>query len=235
MVEKRQQKTASKLQTLQSRQTISSFQASQTASGSGSSTGTSQTTSQGSQSLTASSTPTISANAPPGSLIVTQPPQFSTSYYKIVQGDTITFAWKFTNLIVTPTHLTISAVCEDGNTYPVGPTNGIIPGSATSVLWDAYAYQTSNPQLPLAQANYTLEIWGDQGPSAQPAPGYLASNNAVHFALYTAGSYTPLSSGQTCPGCSGAISQHVAHPAFVGLIVTLFVMFLSGTFVIRRG
>lgn len=147
------------------------------------------------QSLTAAPMPAIPQNAPPGSIFVTQPPQQSTSFYKIAQNEPITFAWDFSDLIVTPIHLTVSAACENGKTYPVGPTNGIIPGTATSVVWDTYAYQTSHPQLPLAQAKYTLKIWGDQGPNGQRAPGLLTPNSAVQFALYTPQGYTPIASG----------------------------------------
>ncbi|KAG6379617.1 hypothetical protein JVT61DRAFT_10130 [Boletus reticuloceps] len=174
MVEKRQNNSGSQsqLQTqsaLQSGQTVTQSLASQT----------------GSQSLTAAPMPTIPSNAPPGLISVTQPSQQSTPFYKIAPSEPITFAWELSNIIVTPTHLTVSAACEHGNTYPVGPTDGIIPGTATSVVWDTYAYQTSHPQLPLAQAEYTLEIWGDQGPDAQSEPGFLTPNSAVHFSLYT--------------------------------------------------
>jgi len=159
----------------------------------------SQTVSQaasqtGSQSLTSTPTPTIPQNAPAGLISVTKPPQQSASY-KIAPGEPITFGWNFSNIIATPTHLTLSAVCENGNTYPVGPTDGIIPGTATSVVWDTYAYQTWHPQLPLAQAKYTLKIWGDQGPNAQRTPGFLTPNSAVQFALYTPQGYTPIASG----------------------------------------
>ena len=163
--------------------------------GQASQTGSQATSQTGSQSVTASPMPTIPQNAPVGLISVTQPPQQSTSYYEIAQNEPITFAWNFSYIIATPTHLTLSAVCENGNTYPVGPTNGIIAGTATSVVWDTYAYQTSNPQLPLAQAKYNLKIWGDQGPNAQPAPGFLTPNSAVQFALYTPQGYTPIASG----------------------------------------
>ncbi|KAF8551413.1 hypothetical protein OG21DRAFT_1478163 [Imleria badia] len=215
MVERRQNNGQGSL-ALQSGQTVTQPQASQT----------------GLQSLTAAPMPTIPQNAPAGLISVTQPPQHSTSYYKIAPNEP--FAWNFSYIIVTPTHLTVSAVCENGNTYPVGPTDGIISGTATSVVWDTYAYQTSHPQLPLAQAKYTLKIWADQGPNAQRAPGFLTPNSAVHFALYVPQAYTPITSGWSCPGCSSAISQYVSQPALVGLMTTLLVMFFSGTFVMRR-
>ncbi|KAG2144112.1 uncharacterized protein EDB93DRAFT_544536 [Suillus bovinus] len=192
----------------------------------------------GSQSQTASGTASsflsIPQSAPAGLLTITQPPQQSTSYFKIAQNQFITFGWNFSYIIATPTHLTVSAVCENGNTYPVGPTNGIIPGTATSVVWDPYTYQTNNPNLPLAQAKYTLEIWGDGGPDAVREPGVLTPNSALQFALYTPQAYTPINSGWSCAGCSSAVSQHITHPTFIALIATLMVMFISGSALLRR-
>lgn len=101
-----------------------------------------------------------------------------------------------TSVLVTPTHLTVSAVCDNGNTYPVGPSDGIIDGTATEVVWDLYAYQTNNPGKPLAQATYTLNIWDDRGPGAPRRGGYLQQNSALQFALYTPQAYTGLADGE---------------------------------------
>ena len=170
-----------------------------TVSATGSSSGTASATgsSSGTASATATSSKvTIPANAAPGQIVFTQPPLQSTSYYKIASGEYITFGWNFTQLYVTPTSLTLSAVCENGNTYPIGPTDGIIPGNAQSVVWYPYGYQTANPTVPLAQASYTLHIWGNGGPSAAATAGYLDDNSDLKFALYTPQPYTPLASGK---------------------------------------
>lgn len=177
---------------------------------------------------------TLPANAAPGQIVFTLPPLQSTSYYKIASGEYITFGWNFTGLYVTPTSLTVSAACENGNTYPIGPSNGVIPGNAQSVVWYPYGYQTANPALPLAQATYTLQIWGDQGPSAAPTAGYLEANSDMQFALYTPQPYTPLASGWQCTGCGGALTQFSAHPASVALLTTLLIVFLSGFTTLRR-
>lgn len=134
----------------------------------------------------------IPQTAPAGGLTITQPPQTVTSFFKIAPSQLITFGWNMTSVRATPTHLTVSAICDNGNTYPVGPTNGIIPGTATQVVWDVYAYQQANPNNPLAQATYTLSIWDDRGPTASIRPGYLQQNSALQFALYTPEAYTPL-------------------------------------------
>jgi len=182
-----------------------------------------------------SSSINIPATAAAGGLTITRPPQTATSYYKIAPSNSITFGWNFTSLLVTPTSLTVSAVCENGNTYPVGPTDGIIPGTATQVVWDLWAYNQANPATPLAPTSYTLEIWGDRGRDAVATGGQLSSNMNLKFALYSPASYTPLSSW-TCAGCNvnGALSDYVAHPAFVSLVVTFLVMILSGYSLIRQ-
>ncbi|KAJ3520424.1 hypothetical protein NM688_g9162 [Phlebia brevispora] len=177
----------------------------------------------------------IPQSAPAGSLSITQPPQTATSYFKIAPGNVITFGWNFTDVLSTNSHLTLSAICDNGNTYPVGPTDGIIPGTATSVTWDLYSYQQANPNAPLAQQTYTLHIWGDRGPGAAMQPGLLSENDQLTFALYSPAAYTPLASW-TCSGCnvSGSWASYVAHPAFVSLVVTIVVMILSGYSVLRQ-
>jgi hypothetical protein len=137
----------------------------------------------------------IPQTVPAGLLTITQPPQSTVAFFKIAPSQPITFAWNFSYVLSTPAFLTVSAICENGNTFPVGPTNGIIPGTSTSVVWDAYAWQTNNPNSPLAQATYTLEIFDNRGPGAARAPGLLSPNNALQFALYTPQPYTPIASG----------------------------------------
>jgi hypothetical protein len=148
------------------------------------------------QQQSTSSTLSIPQTAPAGLITITQPPQTAVSFYKIAPGNPITFGWNFSYVLSTPAHLTVSAVCDNGNTYPVGPTNGIIPGTATSVVWDPYAYDQENPNTPLAQASYTLHIWDDRGPNSPRAPGLLQPNSALIFALYSPQPYTPLNSGE---------------------------------------
>ena len=127
--------------------------------------------------------------------LITQPAQTAqASFYKIAPGQSITFGWNFTSLYVTPTSLTISAICENGNTYPVGPTDGVIPGSATQVVWDVWSYQLAHPTLPLVQQSYTLVIADEQGTNAPLAPGLFAPNTGLRFAMYSPASYTPLES-----------------------------------------
>ena len=145
---------------------------------------------------TPSPTVSIPQTAAAGLLSFTQPPQTGpASFYKIASGQPITFGWSFSGILATPTHLTVSAICDNGNTYPVGPTNGIIPGTATQVVWDVFSYQQANPSIPLAQTSYTLSIWDDRGPGAPRQGGFLSPNSGMRFALYTPQPYTPLASG----------------------------------------
>jgi len=189
---------------------------------------------QSSQASSTSSFLVIPQTAPEGGLTITQPPQTATSFYKIAPSVTITFGWNFTNVLASPTSLTVSAVADNGNTYPVGPTDGIIPGNALSVEWDIGSYQGANPTKPLAPANYILTIWDDRGPTARLSPGRLAQNNALHFALYTGEPYTALSSGWECAVCQNGAMGVMVHPTFLGIVVTFLVMLLSGFHLIMR-
>ncbi|KAF8991751.1 hypothetical protein BDQ17DRAFT_1370375 [Cyathus striatus] len=186
----------------------------------------------GSPASSSSSALLIPQTAPAGGLTITQPQQTVTSFYKIAPSQLITFGWNFTYVLATPTHLTVSAVCDNGNTYPVGPTDGVIDGTATQVVWDVYSYQQNNP-TPLAQASYTLHIWDDRGPGATRRPGFLEQNSALHFALYTPASYTAIASGWSCSACSSA-SSIVSQPAFISLFISLLVIFLSGFHLFRH-
>lgn len=138
----------------------------------------------------------IASSLPAGQLTFTQPPQTAAaSYYKIAANNPITFGWNFTYLIQTPTSLTVSAFCaSNGNTYPVGPTDGVINGGATQVVWDAYAYEQRQGAIPLAQAEYTLFVHDERGPNIVAQPGLLSPNSGMKFSLYRPREYVPLES-----------------------------------------
>ena len=138
----------------------------------------------------------IPQTAPAGSLTVTAPPQTSVAFFKIASDAPITFAWSFTDVLSTPASLTVSAVCDNGMTFPVGPqTNGAIPGTATSVVWDAYSFEQAHPQSPLPQSTYRLEISDERGMGVGIKPGLLTPYNALRFALYSPQPATALSTG----------------------------------------
>ncbi|CAK5279225.1 unnamed protein product [Mycena citricolor] len=177
-------------------------------------------------SVPASSSLSIAQSAAAGLATITQPPQTATSFFKLAQNEMITFGWNYSYVLVTPTFLTISAVGDNGNTYPVGPDpSGRVPGTQLSVVWDVYSYQQAHPNTPLAQGTYNLRMWDDRGPTAVRAPGYLTPNTALSFAIYTPNPYTPLASGWTCPGCNGALSN---RPATAAVFLTFLVMLVSG-------
>ena len=138
----------------------------------------------------------IANSLPAGMLSFTQPPQTAAaSYYKIAANNPITFGWNFTYLVQTPTRLTVSAFCSsNGNTYPVGPTDGVIEGAATQVVWDAYAYEQQQGAVPLAQAEYTLFINDERGPNSGLHAGLLTPNSGMKFSLYRPREYVPLES-----------------------------------------
>ncbi|KAJ7577454.1 hypothetical protein C8J56DRAFT_367262 [Mycena floridula] len=184
-----------------------------------------------STSASTASTTTIAQDAPAGALLFTQPPATATSYYKIAQNQQITFGWTTTNVLVAPTSLTVSAVCANKNTYPVG----IVPATQTNVVWDVYAYQTSGPGLenPLVQGTCTLQIWDERGPDATRQPGFLALNTGLTFAMYTPQGYTPLADGWTCSSCNSATGI-AFHPAAYSAVVVTLVMFLSGFRLLTR-
>ncbi|KAJ6571606.1 hypothetical protein B0H19DRAFT_936356 [Mycena capillaripes] len=184
-----------------------------------------------SPSPTVTNAPSIAQTLPPGGATITQPPQTATSFFKIAENQMITFGWNLTSVLAMPTSLTISAVCNNGNTYAVGPDpDGHVPGTATEVVWDVFSYNQAHPGTKLAQASYTLHMWDDRGPTATQRAGYMSPNTALSFALYTPQAYTPIASGWTCTGCNAALTN---RPAVAGLLLTFLLMFFSGMRILR--
>jgi len=59
--------------------------------------------------------------------------------YKI--GETLTFAWNYTDVVVTPTAINVVAFCQAVNQdFTI---TGNVSAQETKVLWDTGAYQSS--------------------------------------------------------------------------------------------
>lgn len=174
----------------------------------------------------------IPPSAPAAEYVFTKPPATVTSFYKIAEGELITFGWNFTYLLATPTALTVSAKCPGGNMFPVGPEDGVIDGTATEVVWDVYSYQQAHPETQLPQAQCNLMICDERGYNAGRRAGYLSPNTNLQFALYKPQPYVSLEDGWKCNVCSGA-SSLATHPAAISLLVTLMICFFSGFHVLR--
>ncbi|KAF9071828.1 hypothetical protein BDP27DRAFT_1418647 [Rhodocollybia butyracea] len=108
-----------------------------------------------------------------------------------------------------------------------------LAGTATSFMWTPYDYQQSHLATPLVRTQYSLQIFDDRGLGATARPGFLTANTALNFALYTPQPYTPLASWD-CGVCSGSNSSYAAHPAYVAVLATFLVMFLSGFGLLRN-
>ena len=92
----------------------------------------------------------------------------------------------------------IASCSQNGNTYPVGPTNAaggvdnVIPGSSTEIVWSPHEYEQNGGNVPLAAATYRLQIYDERGPTAAQAGGRFSPYSGMEFALYRPQSYTPL-------------------------------------------
>ncbi|KAF8918196.1 hypothetical protein CPB85DRAFT_1186950, partial [Mucidula mucida] len=180
-----------------------------------------------------SSTVSIPASAEVGSLSITQPLTTSTSYFKIASNNLLTFGWNFTSVLVTPTSLTVSAACENSNTYPVGDNSGVVAGDATQVVWDVYSYQTAHSDNPLPQGTCSLMICDERGYDATQAAGYMAVNSDLTFALYTPQAYTGIADGWECGVCNSSLAGIAANPTVVTMAATFLVVCLSGYQLLR--
>ncbi|KAF5380764.1 hypothetical protein D9757_007085 [Collybiopsis confluens] len=194
-----------------------------------SASGSSSQSGSNSASASRTSSSSIPQSAPAAILSLTQPPQVSTSFFKLASGELITFGWSFSGVLATPSSLTVNAVGANSFTYSITS----LPGTATGFVWNPYDYQQSHQATPLAPTTYSLQIFDSRGVGATARPGFLNPNTALTFALYTPQPYTPLPSWQ-CTICNGSNSSYTAHPAYVAVIATFLVMLLSGFGLLRN-
>lgn len=105
-------------------------------------------------------------------------------YYKV--GDWVTFAWNYTSLSMTPSHVDILATCTQNQaTYTIAVNQSV--KETGQVLWNTSEYATPAEGKPvLLVATYTLLIYDSESSvSATAKPGYLAPYNQFTFGMYT--------------------------------------------------
>ncbi|TFL00226.1 hypothetical protein BDV98DRAFT_531318 [Pterulicium gracile] len=162
-----------------------------------------------------------------------KPPMTTTAFYKIAPSEFITFQWTLSDVLASPTSLTIRATGDNNNIYTIGDNDGTIAGDATELVWNPYEWNQANPTLKLTPGEYRLNIWDDRGPDTPRRPGYMQANNALKFALYTPVPYTALADGWTCMNCNAG-TRLSTHPLSIALISTLLIVLLS-SFTLLRG
>ncbi|OLL21644.1 Mitochondrial genome maintenance protein mgm101 [Neolecta irregularis DAH-3] len=171
-----------------------------------------------------SAVPSISIDprSPAGAVVIVTPAVASgVSYYRI--GQQITFAWNYTNLIVTPTQIVVQAYCSMNKAQYTIAAN--MSAAKTTVVWDTSAYQ-ANATVPLLTASYTLMIYDAvSGSTAAPKPGYLAAFSGLSFGMYSSQPYAPLDQF-TCATCN---VKGLASAKYLGLwFIAIGVIFAIG-------
>ena len=112
-----------------------------------------------------------------------------TTYYKI--GDTVTFAWNYTSLSVTPSKIDVIVSCSANSATYTLASNASFDKTG-SILWDTQPDETGT--APLLTETYTLIVHDAQkAVSAQAEAGHLGSYNQFMFGMYIPQSYTPRS------------------------------------------
>lgn len=137
----------------------------------------------------AAQTTDVDPRLPPGGVNMVTPGPLSTTYYKI--GDTVTFAWNYTSLSVTPSKVDILVSCSANNAMYTISSNASFDKSAT-VLWDTEP--DASGTAPLLTETYTLIVHdAAKDISATPEAGHLGSYNQFYFGMYVPQLYTPRS------------------------------------------
>jgi hypothetical protein len=178
--------------------------------------------SQGSKTTTGKTKSTsIDPRVPAGGVSMVTPNALAgPQYYKVGNGNFITFAWNYTSLSVTPSAIDVMASCSANQaTYTIAVN---ISAEQTQVIWDTNT--TPSGQPPFLTEKYTLLIMDAEADvTAAPRPGYLGVFNQFTFGMYTPQPYVNWTDFQ-CANCvkNGALS----HSEKMTLKVLLFT---SGT------
>ncbi|KAL5427338.1 hypothetical protein PMIN04_001353 [Paraphaeosphaeria minitans] len=136
---------------------------------------------------------------PGGIQMVTPNPFLGAQYYKV--GDWVTFAWNYTSLSITPSHVDILASCAvNQQTYTISVNHSV--KATDTILWDTGAYQNEHPNGPnFVSETYTLLIYDSESSvSATAKPGYLSPFNQFYFGMYTPQPYVNWSQFE-CANC----------------------------------
>ncbi|KAF2464688.1 uncharacterized protein BDR25DRAFT_329012 [Lindgomyces ingoldianus] len=146
----------------------------------------------------------IDPRSPAGAVSMVTPSALAGSqFYKI--GDWVTFAWNYTNLLVTPAAVDVLATCTANQATYTLAVNMTVHETGR-VLWDTGAYQSS-ATVPLLTETYTLLIYdAESSVSATAKPGYLGVFNQFQFGMYTPQPYTPWADYK-CSTCNSALSS----------------------------
>ncbi|MCJ1254492.1 hypothetical protein MMC24_002307 [Lignoscripta atroalba] len=168
------------------------------------STGASTAKQTGSSKTTKKATPTsIDPRLPAGGIEMVTPSAIAqASYYKI--GDSVTFAWNYTSLSVTPSAIDVLVSCAgNGATYTLASNSSVAPTGI--VTWDTRPEETG--ANPLLTDTYTLIIHdAAKDVTAVPSPGYLGAYDQFTFGMYIPQQYTPLNE-YVCATCNSALSD----------------------------
>ncbi|KAF8535816.1 hypothetical protein BDD12DRAFT_321799 [Trichophaea hybrida] len=149
--------------------------------------------------------------------------------YKI--GDTVTFEWNYTDVLVSPSAINVVAFCSQAaQDFTI---TGNASAGMTRIYWDTGKYQsTATDKLPVA--TYTLNIFDASGSKNDVGqPGYLGPFSGLQFGMYTPKEYKPLSEF-VCPTCDPNIASTLNKYTLrmmIGmgiLAATSFTWFLAG-------
>ncbi|KAI8085907.1 uncharacterized protein B0P05DRAFT_602912 [Gilbertella persicaria] len=108
----------------------------------------------------------------------------------------ITFEWTVDPnvLKVQPENLTVALANPQKQTF----TAAIVPGTATSAVWDLAHLP---PGQPLMVGYYTVWVHDQRGPKAYPSPGWLMPDSRLTVAMYSTESYVGRTDSMFCPTC----------------------------------
>ena len=117
------------------------------------------------------------------------PSALATSTYYKIGVDSVSFAWNYTSLAVTPSKIDVLVSCSANQaTYTIASNTSF--EKTGSVVWDTKPEETG--EAPLLTETYTLIIHDAEKAVTEVAgAGHLGSYDTFQFGMYLPQKYTP--------------------------------------------
>ncbi|KAL9129190.1 MAG: hypothetical protein Q9217_002294 [Psora testacea] len=172
----------------------------------------------------------VDPRLPQGGVNMVTPSALAASTYYKIGVDSVSFAWNYTSLSVTPDKIDILVTCTANQATYTLASNASFEETG-SVVWDTRPDETGT--APLLTETYTLVIHDAAKDVTDVASaGQLGKFNQFSFGMYIPQQYTPRAEWK-CATCNAALSDTERQAikfmlAMCGITILSFTWFVGG-------
>ncbi|KAL9104729.1 MAG: hypothetical protein Q9163_000341 [Psora crenata] len=172
----------------------------------------------------------VDPRLPQGGVNMITPSALATASYYKIGVDSVSFAWNYTSLSVTPDHIDVYVTCTANQATYTLASNASFEETG-SVVWDTRPDQTGT--APLLTETYTLVIHDAAKDVTDVASaGHLGKFDQLSFGMYIPQQYTPLAQWK-CATCNAALSDTERQAiklmlGMCGITILSFTWFVGG-------